>query len=132
MAHNFKNHHIRRQAETSTTTAETVPETSNAGTTATNTERRPRPPMNDGYSEDNVLISLFVGILLGVTVVLASCSVLTAVAIFWGYKIKKRRQRDRDLVVRTKKDIFEGVPNVITSEGDVSINLSRDAKVATY
>ena len=91
---------IPRQAETDEGDEATSSGSSPPGTT---------PGTTDGSSDH--VIAILVGTLAAMCVVVLSLAAVTTLAIVWGFKMSRRRREERELVLRTKHDIFEGVPN---------------------
>ena len=64
------------------------------------------------------LIQILAGSL-GATVLLTiALAAVVVVMVIWGVRTKRRRRVERDLVLRTKHDIFEGVSNAVSCETD--------------
>lgn len=87
-----------------------------AGDNEATPTRAPKPPGKDSNSASRQLIAILLGTLAAMFIVVVILGVVTALAVLWGLKMNRRRRIERDLVLRTKHDIFEGIPNVIASE----------------
>ena len=74
------------------------------------------PPSTSDKGTSNKLVKILSGTLIATIVVILAFIVLVIVLIFAVVKINRRRKLERELVLRTKQDIFEGVPNGITSD----------------
>lgn len=57
---------------------------------------------------DDGLVGILVGTLVAMTTITMAFGVVVTLAIILGCKLQKRRREMRDLVERTKHDIFEG------------------------
>lgn len=62
------------------------------------------------------LIGIIFGTLTALLLLALIAGVAIALALVWACKTRRRRRIERDLVLRTKHDIFEGVPNYVASE----------------
>ena len=93
-----------RQADMLTTDPALTPDTAAMPSTT------PTPP-NDN-SSSRKLIGALVGSLTGMFVIVIVLAAVTVGSVVWGWKMSSRRREQMDLVLRTKHDIFEGVPNV--------------------
>lgn len=73
------------------------------------------PPRTTDDTQDDAPSRSVIGILLGTLaamfVIVVALSAVAALAVVWGCKMSRRRREERELVLRTKHDIFEGVPN---------------------
>ncbi len=60
------------------------------------------------------LIKILVGTLAALAGIIFILTVVVTLTVIWGCQMNRRRREERDLVMRTKQDIFEGVPNLAT------------------
>lgn len=111
---------VPRQADPTPDSTPPSTEVSN-DTTGGDVETTPSslPSTTEGSTDSNTgsrqVIAILLGTLAAMFVVVLSLSTITSLVVVWGCKISRRRRIERDLVLRTKHDIFEGVPNFTTS-----------------
>lgn len=69
------------------------------------------------------LIKILAGSLGAMVIITLVLAIVIVVVVIWGLKMRQRRRVQRDLVLRTKHDIFEGVSNAMSCEtaGDGSV-----------
>lgn len=117
---------VLRQIDPVTTSEEVTTPSIATPPSATTDFATPRPTSGKGSNDAYVgrLIGIVIGTLVGTFVLVFGLGVATVLAVVWGCKIKRRRRIQRDLVLRTKHDIFEGVPNYIASESTSDRNVS--------
>lgn len=97
----------------------------------TSRNSRPRPRTSTGTTKNTEnaaterFIKILVGSLAAVTVLMITFCILSALMVAWGCHMKKHRNEQRELVLRTKQDIFEGVSNAasIIASHDVDLKL---------
>ena len=76
-------------------------------------------PTEPDLESNDKLVRILSGTLISMVVLILVLAVTTVVVTIWGCRMRRRRRIQRDLVERTKHDIFEGVPNVISGEDSV-------------
>jgi hypothetical protein len=99
---------IPRQADSITTSATdgdvTTPPEAYIGTTDINEK---------SSGKSNHVITILLGTLVTLFVLVICLISIATIATLWGCKMNHRRRMERELVLRTKHDIFEGVPNAV-------------------
>ena len=115
-------------SSTSTDNIITTTMTNTSPVTSRNSRPRPRTSTGTTKNTENAateFIKILVGSLAAVTVLMITFCILSALMVAWGCHMKKHRNEQRELVLRTKQDIFEGVSNAasIIASHDVDLKL---------
>ena len=77
-------------------------------------------------------MEILAGTLIAMIVVVLGFIVVVVVLILVLVKVNRRRKMDRELVLRTKQDIFEGIPSGVTPDELSSISkYNVDSMLAT-
>lgn len=75
----------------------------------------PKPTKKPGFSTRKI-VGILVGTVGSLIVLVLALGAVSTITVICLIKMSRRRREDLDLVLRTKHDIFEGVPNVATSD----------------
>jgi len=83
---------------------------------------QPTTSSTSSSSQPQKLVEILAGTLIAMVIIILGFLVAVIVLILVLVKINRRRKLDRELVTRTKQDIFEGVPSGVTPEEMSSIS----------
>lgn len=110
---------IRRQEPTEAIETTPSPTTDGTSSDTTNVTTASSDASSQPDTKAVQLIHILVGTLVAMFVLSVVMCVVIVAMVIWGCKVARHRREQRELVLRTKHVIFEGISNAISTENIV-------------